>query len=190
MLIHFCPRLLTPAGFDLPCELIDIRIKEFDLHLLGGRDVVARHPLPDKRYHVACRKSGCKAVNGLLVDVEKHVPLFTVDTRWSIDAEVVLRHRVEYVVLDAEHDAVSDYMLLWCDEVPNYFLGQSTPAMQVPLMELMRGNALQTERQDMFRLPTLRSERLRQGNADANQHLPSREQAFHVKAEQISYGLA
>ena len=43
MLIHFCPRLLTPAGFDLPCELIDIRIKEFDLHLLGGRDVVARH---------------------------------------------------------------------------------------------------------------------------------------------------
>lgn len=70
MLIHFCPRLLTPAGFDLPCELIDIRIKEFDLHLLGGRDVVARHPLPDKRYHVACRKSGCKAVNGLLVDVE------------------------------------------------------------------------------------------------------------------------
>ncbi|MGV2462979.1 UNVERIFIED_CONTAM: hypothetical protein QO022_31170, partial [Pseudomonas aeruginosa] len=23
-----------------------------------------------------------------------------------------------------------------------------------------------------------------------NQHLPSREQAFHVKAEQISYGLA
>ncbi|MGG6906721.1 UNVERIFIED_CONTAM: DUF6012 family protein, partial [Pseudomonas aeruginosa] len=34
MLIHFCPRLLTPAGFDLPCELIDIRIKEFDLHLL------------------------------------------------------------------------------------------------------------------------------------------------------------
>lgn len=157
MLIHFCPRLLTPAGFDLPCELIDIRIKEFDLHLLGGRDVVARHPLPDKRYHVACRKSGCKAVNGLLVDVEKHVPLFTVDTRWSIDAEVVLRHRVEYVVLDAEHDAVSDYMLLWCDEVPNYFLGQSTPAMQVPLMELMRGNALQTERQDVFRLPTLRS---------------------------------
>lgn len=103
---------------------------------------------------------------------------------------MVLRHRVEYVVLDAEHDAVSDYMLLWCDEVPNYFLGQSTPAMQVPLMELMRGNALQTERQDVFRLPTLRSERLRQGNADANQHLPSREQAFHVKAEQISYGLA
>ncbi|MGV8435671.1 DUF6012 family protein, partial [Pseudomonas aeruginosa] len=50
--------------------------------------------------------------------------------------------------------------LLWCDEVPNYFLGQSTPAMQVPLMELMRGNALQTERQDVFRLPTLRSERL------------------------------
>ncbi len=47
---------------------------------------------------MACRKSGCKAVNGLLVDVEKHVPLFTVDTRWSIDAEVVLRHRVEYVV--------------------------------------------------------------------------------------------
>lgn len=33
-------------------------------------------------------------MNGLLVDVEKHVPLFTVDTRWSIDAEVVLRHRV------------------------------------------------------------------------------------------------
>ena len=189
MLIHFCPRLLTPAGFDLPCG---------DRHPHQGvRPAPAwrarrggASPLPDKRYHVACRKSGCKAVNGLLVDVEKHVPLFTVDTRWSIDAEVVLRHRVEYVVLDAEHDAVSDYMLLWCDEVPNYFLGQSTPAMQVPLMELMRGNALQTERQDVFRLPTLRSERLRQGNADANQHLPSREQAFHVKAEQISYGLA
>ena len=65
MLIHFCPRLLTPAGFDLPCELIDIRIKEFDLHLLGGRDVVARHPLPDKRYHVACRKAGCKDVGKL-----------------------------------------------------------------------------------------------------------------------------
>lgn len=62
--------------------------------------------------------------------------------------------------------------------------------MQVPLMELIRGNALQTERQDVFRLPTLRSERLDRQHADANQHLPSRDQAFHVKAEQISYGLA
>ncbi|HHO8872848.1 TPA: DUF6012 family protein [Pseudomonas aeruginosa] len=115
MLIHISPRLLMPVGLAMPCALIDVWIKEFNLLLVGDRDVVARQPYPNKRYHVTCRKQGRKAVNGLLVEVEGHVPFFTVITRWSIAAEVevVLRHQVNYVVLDEELDAVTDDPILW-----------------------------------------------------------------------------
>ncbi|HBP4890417.1 TPA: quorum threshold expression element, QteE [Pseudomonas aeruginosa] len=115
MLIHICPRLLMPVGLAVPCALIDVWVKEFNLLLVGGRDVAACQPYPNKRYHVACRKQGSKAINGLLIDVSGHVPLFTVITRWSIAAEVeaVLRHQVNYVVLDAKLDAVTDYPVLW-----------------------------------------------------------------------------
>ncbi|WP_447531996.1 DUF6012 family protein [Pseudomonas aeruginosa] len=39
--------------------MLALRLKASDLHGLGGRDGVARLPLPDKRYPVACRKSVC-----------------------------------------------------------------------------------------------------------------------------------
>lgn len=189
MFIYFCFRLLMFVGFDLLCELIDICIKEFDLYLFGGCDVVVCYFFFDKCYYVVCCKFGCKVVNGLLVDVEKYVLLFIVDICWSIDVEVVLCYCVEYVVFDVEYDVVSDYMLLWCDEVFNYFFGQSILVMQVLLMELMCGNVLQIEWQDVFCLLMLRFECLCQGNVDVNQYFLSCEQVFYVKVEQISYGL-
>ncbi|MFO7061921.1 DUF6012 family protein, partial [Pseudomonas aeruginosa] len=62
---------------------------------------------------MACRNKGRKATNGLLIDVPGQVPYFTVITRWKIAGEIVVQHRVEYVVLDDEFDAVTDYPVLW-----------------------------------------------------------------------------
>lgn len=188
MLIHISPRLLVPAGFSLPCELIDIRIKEFDLQLTGGRDAVARQPFPNKRYYVACRKKGRRAINGLLIEVPGHVPVFTVITRWSIGAEVVLRHQVRYVVLDEQFEAVTDYKLLWCERFLPILREQKEPVLVLPFMELMRGNIVPIERREVFRLMTLKAEQLQPGYTCVNERLPSRDMAFQVKTEEVQYG--
>ncbi|MEB1785431.1 DUF6012 family protein [Xanthomonas campestris pv. campestris] len=64
MLIHLAPRLLEPQGIPTRCELIDIAIAPFGLLLRNGIEVVARRPYPAKRYQVACRKIGRKAMKG------------------------------------------------------------------------------------------------------------------------------
>ncbi|PUA41494.1 quorum threshold expression element, QteE [Pseudomonas protegens] len=208
MLIHICPRLSVPAGPNFPCTLVDIRIKEFNLLLVGGHDVVARQPFPNKRYHVACRRQGQQAVNGLLVYVDGHVPFFTVVTRWSIGSEVLLRHQVDYVVLDDEFEAVTDYVMLWADltqlcagmetwtsRVPDFFskpLGLSSPVMMFDEQSLVGqrvpGQALQLEYCETFRMPTVEPGRLIPRDNDFHRRMPSVEHAFQVKAEAVNHG--
>lgn len=111
MLIHLVPKLYE-AAFAVDSEIVDVSIPECGLILIGGKDITARRPFPNKRYLVACRKVGQKAMVGLLVDVEGWLPTYTVITRWLVDGEMII-HFVEHEVLDQELDAVSDEMVLW-----------------------------------------------------------------------------
>ena len=65
MLIHITPRLLKPSSVGLTCGLIDVEVPELGLMLKEGRELVARTPYPNKRYLVASRKQGLKAIVGL-----------------------------------------------------------------------------------------------------------------------------
>lgn len=111
MLIHIVPKLYEPP-FAVESEIIDVSIPELGLVLVGGKDITARRPYPNKRYLIACRKTGQKAIAGILVDVEGSIQSYTVISRWSVNGEVIT-HFVEHEVLDQDFDAVSDDMTLW-----------------------------------------------------------------------------
>lgn len=111
MLIHIVPKLFEPP-FEVKSEIVDVSIPECGLVLVGGKDITARRPYPNKRYLVACRKLGQKAIAGILVAVEGGLQSYTVITRWRVNGDVIT-HFVEHEVLDRDFDAVSDDMVLW-----------------------------------------------------------------------------
>lgn len=84
--------------------------------------MIARRPHPNKNYLVAQRNKGRKAIIGILLETERSLDSFTVTTRWAVNAEQVITHEVEYLVLDHTNDLVSEYMVLWNAFVQN---GQS-----------------------------------------------------------------
>lgn len=110
MLIHLSPTCISPWR---DVELVDIEIPQLDMLLTSGKEVVARRPHPNKHHVVACRNTGKKAVAGLLINCDRAVRDFTVQTRWAINCEHVAIHRVDYHVLDDEFGLVSDRMILW-----------------------------------------------------------------------------
>ncbi|MEQ9530603.1 MAG: DUF6012 family protein [Haliea sp.] len=199
MLIHLTPKLfINPRHIDpqhdISCELLDIQCPELGLCLHGGEDVVACRPYPNKGYHVARRKVGRKAVNGLLVQTNEFLSAFTLTTRWNVCGDPdqgnraqVLTHRVHYTVLDDEHEAVSDCMLLWYGRDwgdrhwPSRWPAdmKGPPVRWEPRMDLVPGCRRQIphrdfmdkrrlgplvgfirEREETFAVPTLEPERL------------------------------
>lgn len=111
MLIHIVPKLFEPP-FSVESEVIDVSIPECGLVLIGGQDITARRPYPNKRYLVACRKIGQKAIDGIFIEVDGWLESYTVATRWLVDGEVIT-HIVEHTVLDQDFDAVTDSVVLW-----------------------------------------------------------------------------
>lgn len=205
MLIHIAPRLFL-ANHVSQCDLIDLTIDRFGLFLKSGKDLVVRRPYPNKRYLVACRKVGQKAIDGILIDVDERPESFVAIARWAVNADRVITHRVNYVVLDSQFDAVSDDMVLWHAMSPG--LGgwgsrwpevdkDATPANSRPRMDVLpaeesgakrvgdvrdtRGpNGLIIERTETCRLPTLERERLL--SRRVNDRVPDLEMAFVVAA--------
>ena len=114
MLIHITPKHFNNSeGMGGPrVELLSVVVPEFGLRLVGGKDVVARKPYPNKRYLVACRKQGQKAISGLLLSTDVVPQHYCVETTWTVDGQECL-HRVLHTVLDSDFDLVSDHMLLW-----------------------------------------------------------------------------
>lgn len=147
MIIHITPKLYAPPGIRAAIALVDVKVEELGLHLLGGTDVVAGRPYPNKCFLVARRLTGMKHFSGLVLRTEVFVPSFTVVTRWAINAERILTHKVIYDVLDREYDAVTDDMLLWfpmsCETYgtwptrwPDCYSG-SNPSSTQPRMDLV-----------------------------------------------------
>ena len=200
MLIHITPTLFL-AFHNYSCELVDLSVKEFGLVLKNERDIVARKPFPNKHYLVACRKTGRKAVGGILIESPLQTDSFTVITRWAVSASLVVTHKVNYVVMDRDFDAVSDNMMLW-GEISQYvkkwrcpnFVNGTTPSRAQPRMDIYPAslsgaerdgdvkdiikNGLIIERNEVFSLPTI--EKVYLLNSTINERLPLIETAFEA----------
>ncbi|EJZ60958.1 Hypothetical protein I1A_000037 (plasmid) [Pseudomonas fluorescens R124] len=198
MLIHLTPRIFGHRTAE-PCSLIDLTCAELGLSLMGGTDLTARRPYLNKNYLVACRKVGQKAIQGVLIDTPKLVRDFTVVTRWNVEGSHIATHRVRYLVLDEEFDAVSDNMMLWHaihgDErwktrIPDLYLGIAHVAVQ-PRMDVKprreRSDAVVyafdeqgcvVERSETFLMHTIERERLHGHYCSNNERIPGIEAAF------------
>ncbi|HHN1184258.1 TPA: DUF6012 family protein [Pseudomonas aeruginosa] len=152
------------------------------------------------------RPSRRQPVNGILLDVPGFAPFFTAVTRWSIAGEVLLTHRVEYVVLDDVFDAVSDFPSLWLqldstegqwsDRTPEFVRSPyparlETPAMKfdypLDLLERVRGRGLGMQNTKIFRLPTIEPGRLMGRGRAIQRRLPAPETAIKIDREQVNY---
>lgn len=179
MLLHLSPTLRNEGR---AVALVDVRVLPLGLRLIGGVDVVARRPYPNKTYHVVCRKFGRKAVRGFLVVTPAALTSWTVVTRWALDAEVLVIHTVRYQLLDGDFDAASDSMTLWygtdaelggwSDRIPACHAGKGTMVVEPRMV------AAPPDRFETFRLPTIEPERLL--NSVLDDRLPRLADAFHL----------
>ena len=156
MLLNRRPRLSSPFP---TVSVVDVEIPSLDLRLLGNVDLTTRRPYPNKRYAVACRKRGHKAVDGIFIETGEPVEHIDCITRWAIEAKAVVTHRVRYTLLDRDFDSASDEMLLWlaCSDGLGGWSnrrprGKETffPVVIEPVMELTQERADRPNTHDTF----------------------------------------
>ncbi|TES62205.1 hypothetical protein E2P84_42375 [Burkholderia cepacia] len=205
MLIHTTPRFYT-CRHSGPVELVDLRIEELGVHLQGGKELTTRQPYPNKRYVVACKKVGRKAMEGLLFETDGKIQRYTVTTRWALRAEFIATHRVHYVVLDEDFDAVTDNMVLWhrmseglggwpsrwpdahanavpCDAQPRMQFSRE-PERTGSIVDRVTG-PLSIERVETFPVPTVERERLLTPRS-VTERIPTIEMAFRTSTVAVT----
>lgn len=201
MLLHLIPRMFACRVNEPECTLIEFNCPELELKLHSGVELVARHPYPNRHYLVACRKIGQKAMNGFLVETNRHVHEFTTITRWAVGADRVVSHQVQYFVLDDELGAITEYMVLW--NAMQTRLGTFarrwptatndwTPAAAQPRMELISRDRAGyyadrlddagriIERTEVLQLHTVERERVLQPSGSIYERIPTADMAFRV----------
>jgi Family of unknown function (DUF6012) len=182
MLLHIRPQILSSYHV----ALIDLEVDPLGLHLAGGVDLATRRPYPNKRYSVACRKLGHKAIDGILIETSARLDELDTTARWAVEASLVVTHRVHYKLLDHDFDAASDLTLLWyacsgelgawSDRWPGGVENRNNPRIKYePLMELERCPCQQERlskdiidvrtgwiiaREETFFMPTIERERI------------------------------
>jgi hypothetical protein len=202
MLLHLIPRMYACRFNEPECALIDFHCPALGLKLRNGIELTARRPYPNKRYLVACRKAGQKAMIGFLVETTERVREFTTITRWAVGADRIVNHQVQYFVLDDELDAITDHMVLWYGMSPGLggftrrwpsVANDWTPAAAQPRMELVSreraghyadriddaGRVI--ERAEVFQLHTVERERvLYRSTSDIYARIPTADMAFRA----------
>jgi hypothetical protein len=202
MLLHIRPRLYSPFK---AVELVDLEISPLGLQLVGGVDLGTRRPYRNKRYAVACRKQGNKAIDGILIETKSPIDELLTVARWSVESSLLATHCVHYKLLDRDFDAASESMTLWksClddfgriseDRTPAWAKGTSAirgePVMEVipeaSDRHLMRADIVDAlddverkwivSRCETFAMPTI--ERARIVNSELNERMPSLSMAF------------
>jgi len=105
MFIHLIPKLFFKYSNNV--SILSLEIPELNISLTGD-DLVSRKPFPNKCYHVACKRKGKKAIKGILIESEKHLEEFHVETKWLIEGEGEISHIVHYNIMDNDFSLVSD----------------------------------------------------------------------------------
>ncbi|WP_141683694.1 DUF6012 family protein [Rhizobium sp. AC27/96] len=182
MIIHVRPRFLLSRDLPARVDLVDLQIPEFGFHAHSGFEVTARRIRGDIDVLAVCKNNESKSADGILLETPGHVKCFSTLTCWRVrfepkpgfEIDRTVTHYVRYVILDEEFNVASDDMALWNlhgwrPRVPAWSKGIS-PAIGEPLMELKRGNRLDTcvdrvqdgfviERFELFTMPTIEVER-------------------------------
>jgi hypothetical protein len=199
MLIHLIPKIFASQAAH-PCELIDFSSPELDFTLLGGKDLMAKRPYLNKRYLVACRKAGQKAMDGVLLDIPTIPNMFSTVTRWMVNGEYEVNHEVVYLILDDEFDALSDDPMFWGSrcayadkperkgrwpEGVNGTVCTTWPYMEVTPRGNRAGDIFDIlfdkrviSRVENFPMHTIERERLLEKMADPDQRFPALKDAF------------
>ena len=107
-LYHIRPRMFSCFH----TKLVELRIDPLGIRLKGN-DLRTGRPYPNKSYDVGHRRIGRKHVDGILLALSDWPPDLEVQASWAIAAEIVLKHRVMYKLLDTDFGAASDDMSLW-----------------------------------------------------------------------------
>lgn len=178
MLVHLRPRLRSNLH---TAELVEFSIEKWGVKLDGYNDLVTKRPYKNKTYHVASRRIGRKAVDGIFFEVEGPVGEFTTVAQWLHDYGTVCEHVVHYKVLDDDYDAISDDTTMWHGASaqlggwePRWPEGvEPTPVRYEHYMSLEEGsvgsnkplieydwNGLACYREETFKLPTLQRDRV------------------------------
>lgn len=203
MLIHLKPSIYdgNPIG---PCSLVDLTCHEFGLKLVGGKDLIARRPYPNKNWLVACRKVGRKALNGLFIETQVFVREFNVVTRWAVAASHIATHRVRYILADDGFDTSTVEMTLWGEFPPSFGgyksrhpigVNYGSPMESEPRMDVFNDRkrvgdiadkidqyGFLIERSEVFRMPTLERERF--SISLFSDRMPAIESAFQSQVKQ------
>ncbi|CAH7373545.1 conserved hypothetical protein [Vibrio chagasii] len=197
MHLHITPRIFEPSNGNVETQLVDVSIPELGLTLVEGKDLVARRPYRNKRYLVASRKIGRKAIAGILIKTQAPIHTYTVITRWSVNASEVLTHTALYNVIDTDFEATTDNSVMWsamCDSLGGFGSripeqmnlindGNQPPSMEIIFIERTFkaddtvSNGIITERTQSFDLPTVEPERLTCHMAELERY-PLLEHAF------------
>jgi len=186
MLIHIRPRLFCPFK---EVSLVDLNIEPLGLRLSGARHLSAGRPYRNKHYSVAYRRGSRKAIDGILLSAPGLVKYLGYSARWAIAAEIVVTHKVRYVVLDQDFDAASDDMTVWgkhsrqpgvsslgdwenrdpawaradgvfpCNAEPAMEVLPRTDVRYLATTDVMEGNYISERRQE-FHIPTIEKERM------------------------------
>jgi hypothetical protein len=197
MLLHIRPRLFSPFK---NVALIDLEIHPLGMRLRGGVDLITRRPYPNKRYAVACRKKGHKAIDGLLIETAAPLDKLTTTARWAIEAAMTVTHQVHYTLLDHDFDTASDDMMFWygrgfesggwSNRCPASAKGVA-PGPRAPMMEvvppdsgrpatedILDGQGRISRRLQTFAMPTIERERVLKPRF--NDRVPPLETAFRA----------
>ncbi|HGV9289460.1 TPA: DUF6012 family protein [Enterobacter hormaechei] len=195
MYIHIVPTL-----FHLmlnKCHLESITIPELDFKLEGDALSTGR-PHPNKNIWVGMIK-GRKAINGLLLNTDKHLKSFTADYLWDIENLGMIKHRVTTYVEDDEFDMVSQDIMLnggfdeWKSRVHSAYENLAPVRIQPKMESFLNKPGKETHdvwkeyswgdfllsREESLLLHTIQSERL---NSDCSmfRRLPSSDQAIII----------
>lgn len=143
-LIHITPTLMAHVR---DIELVSIKSQELGLDLCAD-DLRVGRPWPNKRYKVAYLKGPRKAQVGIMLACTMPPDRFEVVVRWVVGAaKQVHTHRIHYELLDREHAAYTDQMILWAGTTPELGgwanrcwpgLHNLAPIQYEPRMELVR----------------------------------------------------
>lgn len=112
MLLHYAAPFRSTERLGAGRSLIDISIPEIGIKLIGGKDVTARTPYPNKHYVIPTIK-GRQSELGMLIDVGDAPDAMTIITRWGIEAQHIAVHEMAITLEGPRRDVIATNSNLW-----------------------------------------------------------------------------
>lgn len=155
MKVHLTPSIINKHQ-DIFIGLVDLKIPELNLTLLGKTDLILGTPYPNKTIHVVCKKSRTnKHFNGLIVEIPENLEHFTLITRWSLDNELVASHTVNFKIADRDYEVATQDPVMWYatgdkSQEDRWPCEYQTPCLFTPRFEVLFNNDSCSKKGDFY----------------------------------------